>query len=137
MNLYECPDWAAIERRQDADRFSQMLSEQAESDAAQARMADEFKKLAAAGDADAAAAWAPQVNDYAKPFRQDHGRVLYPKRPATLAECMFEACEYEAPPFGHLMQLVLDAARGLPVQGKAQAMLHQMAEKFAFMNTGN
>lgn len=136
MNIYDCPDWAAIERRQDADRISQMLSEQAE-DAAQAHMADSFLKLAAVGAADAAAAWAPQVNDYAKPFRQDNGRVLYAKRPATLAECMFEACEYDAPPFADLMQLVLDAARGLPVQGQAQAMLNQMADKFAWMNTGD
>ena len=135
MSLYTCPDYAAIERQQDARRYSEKLDAAERRIRAELDMADDFLRACRRGDANAVVTWAPQITDWKGPLHLVGDKHVRPKRYQTLAECMGEALDYtDGPASIELYQLLLNAAAGMPVKEMAENMIKRMADKFAELN---
>ena len=135
MSLYTCPDYAAIERQQDARRYGEMLDADERRSRAEFEMAADFLRACGKADANAVVTWAPQITDRKGPLCLVGDKHVRPKRHQTLAECMSDALDYtDGPASIELYQLLLNAAAGADVQAQANELLGRMAVVFAKFN---
>ena len=135
MSPYTCPDYAAIERQQDARRYSDMLEAAERRSRAEFEMADDFLRACRRGDANALATWAPRVTDYTGQPYVVCGKQFRPQRVRTVSEVMEESLDYTGGPDSvELHQLLLNAAAGMPVKEMAENLLKRMAVVFAKFN---
>ena len=132
MSPYTCPDYAAIERQQDARRYGEMLDAAERRSRAEFEMAADFLRACGNADASAVVTWAPQTTDWKGPPHLVGDKHVRPKRHQTLAECMGESLDYtDGPASIELYQLLLNAAAGADVQAQANELLGRMAVVFA------
>ena len=135
MSPYTCPDYAAIERQQDARRYGEMLDAAERRSRAEFEMAADFLRACGKADANAVVTWAPQITDWKGPLYPVGDKHVRPKRYQTLAECMGESLDYtDGPASIELYQLLLNAAAGADVQAQANELLGRMAVVFAKFN---
>ena len=135
MSPYTCPDYAAIERQQDARRYGEMLDAAERRSRAEFEMAADFLRACGKADANAVVTWAPQITDWKGPLYPVGDKHVRPRRYQTLAECMADTLDFTGGPASvELYQLLLNAAAGAPVKELAENLLKRMADKFAEMN---
>ena len=131
------PDWAAIERASDAERYSGMFEAATKQQAEEAAIAADFLKTCRAGDANALAPWAGLVIDHEK--RKAMGIPWnspdMPMRQQALHEVMTNALDYSSgPQMCEAMQLLLNVAYGsdmVNAPAQARGMVERMAAAFS------
>lgn len=131
------PDWAAIERASDAERYSGMFEAATKRQAEEAAIAADFIKSCRSGDANALAPWAGTVIDDVKrkalglPWNAPN----LPQRQQALHEVMTNALDYSSgPQMCEAMQLLLNVAYGADLvnaPAQARGLVERMASAFA------
>ena len=131
------PDWAALERARDAERYSGMCEAATTQQAEEAAIAADFLKTCRAVDANALAPWAGLVIDHEqrKAMGIPWSSPDMPMRQQALHEVMTSALDYSSgPQMCEAMQLLLNVAYGTDLvnaPAQARGLVERMAEAFA------
>lgn len=123
-----CP--VELQNIRDARAYSDSINAQERIDLFRAGMERDYLNAALSGNLDAKVEWAPLVNDY------DHktiGGKYQLKRNQTVSEVLLDSF-YECPAEVDMLAILIAAANGEDVIGRANDLLRAMARKWVDMN---
>ena len=126
MNI--CP--VELQTIRDARAYSDSINAQEAIDSFKVGMERDYLNAALSGNLGAKVEWAPLVNDYSqKPI----GDKYQLKRHQTVAEVLLDSF-YECPAEADMLAILIAAAQGEDVIGRANDLLRAMARKWVDMH---